>query len=166
MQTTTRISGVTNMQKKREAFLTQTHSYTTAQTPCIYYMQTSQDLYERLHFNQRLSLSRLSLAQFLSLWCWGVKFGVRTYQLWQLPGQHGWLWMIEVSGSSLLNQFLAALLISHRLFACGTNNILKVDNRPSSQEGKQTSQEFDERLRSYWTRHQSKMLIAVEVPKL
>ena len=68
----------------------------------LLYMQTSQDLYERLHFNQRLSLSRLSLAQFLSLWCWGVKFGVRTYQLWQLPGQHGWLWMIEVSGSSLL----------------------------------------------------------------
>ena len=38
----------------------------------------------------------LSLTQSLSLWCWGVKSIVRTYQLWQLWDQGGWQWLRSV----------------------------------------------------------------------
>ena len=62
--------------------------------PCIYYTQKSHmECVLIKDFKQSLSCSVSE-----SLRCWGVKLDVRTYQLWQLPGQSGWQWTRSVSG--------------------------------------------------------------------
>ena len=105
----------------------QSHSHPTAQTPCAYYyyMQKTLDLYDRVHFNLKLWVGLyMTLSRPQSLWHQSAKSVVKTYQLWQLPGQGGWQelewgqWLF-----TLCSWFLAALLISLHLFASRTDQI-------------------------------------------
>ena len=65
--------------------------------------------WKALTFKQPLSLM-LSL---FTLWHGGVKLVIRTYQLWQLPGQGRWHWMRSVV-VHCIHQFQATSLVFRR----------------------------------------------------
>ena len=64
-----------------------------------------------LSWTQSLSLYVAVLNSVSVSLCPGVKLVVRTYQLWQLPGQGGWHWT-KPEVVCCLRQFLATFLVS------------------------------------------------------
>ena len=77
------------------------------------------------------------------LWCWGVRLVVRTYQLWQLPGQGRWHPRRSVVlDVQCLHQFLDVLQVFCSSFACRTEYISQLNNHARKNHAKNLTNNF------------------------